>query len=252
MKDIDIKKGPLLDIPIGVKITKEFDKESWKPKTNLGKLVKSGQITTIEEIMDNGYKILEPEIVDILIPNLEKDLLAIGQSKGKFGGGKSSIWRQTQKKTKEGNNISFTACAIVGNKDGYVGIGFGKARETVPAREKATRQAKLNLIKIRRGCGAWECNCGTNHSIPYISEGKSGSVIIRLIAAPKGNGLIIGNECKKILRFAGIKDVYSKSFGHTATKLNLIKACFASLKNITKTKVLPETSKKLGLVEGRI
>src|SRR4030042_762182 len=75
-------------------------------------------------------------------------------SLGKMG--KRRAVRQTQKKTQEGNILSFATFAIVGNKDGYIGLGHGKSKETIPAREKAMRKAKLNIIKIRRGCGSWE------------------------------------------------------------------------------------------------
>lgn len=239
-------------IPKGVSTRRTFDIEDWKPKTSLGKQVKATKITNINQILDKGERILEPGIVDALIPELESDLIAIGQSKGKFGGGKASIWRQTQKKTKEGSKASFTTMAVIGNRNGYVGISTGKARETVPAREKATRKAKLNIIKISRGCGSWECGCREPHSIPFDVEGKSGSVIIRLKTAPKGTGLIVEKECKKILEFAGIKDIYSKSFGHTTTKTNLVKACFDALKKLTKTKVPEQYLKKSGFIEGEI
>ncbi len=213
------------------------DLEAWQPITELGKKVKTGEITNIDEILENGYKILEAEIVDALLPNLSSDLVAIGQSKGKFGGGKRSIWRQTQKKTAEGNKPKFATVVVIGNKEGYVGIGYGKAKETVPARRKAIRNAKLNLIKIHRGCGSWECACNNEqHSIPFKVEGKCGSVRISLIPAPKGTSTVIENETKKILNLAGIKDVYSKTFGQTRTKLNLIYACFDALKKLTKTR----------------
>ena len=114
-----------------------------------------------------------------MLKDLQTNFLEIGQSKGKFGGGKRTIWRTTQKKTKEGNKSSFTAMAIVGNKDGFIGIGTGKAKETMPAREKAVRQAKLNIIKIKRGCGSWACNCREPHSLPFAVQGKNGSSIIR-------------------------------------------------------------------------
>jgi hypothetical protein len=78
-------------------INPEFD--SWQPKTTMGKKVKSGEIKDIDQILDNGEKILESEIVDILLPNLESELLLIGQSKGKFGGGQRRVFKQTQKKT---------------------------------------------------------------------------------------------------------------------------------------------------------
>src|SRR3989338_2151028 len=80
-----------------------FDKESWKPKTSLGMKVKSGEIDNIDYVLDNRLRILEHEIVDVLMPNLVIDLLFVGQSKGKFGGGQKRIFRQTQKKTQEGN-----------------------------------------------------------------------------------------------------------------------------------------------------
>lgn len=215
---------------------REFEKESWKPKTELGRKVKKGEIKDIDEILDRGFKILEPEIIEILLPNLETELMEIGQSKGKFGGGKKSIWKQTQKKTKEGNKPKFSTYAVVGNRNGYVGIGKGKAKETVPAREKAIRQAKLNIIKVKRGCGSWECGCGEEHSIPLKIEGKCGSTEMELIPAPKGSGLIIEKECAKILRLAGIKNIFSKTEGKTNTKINLIKACFDALKKLSDVK----------------
>src|SRR3989338_5529739 len=146
----------------GISKDKGFDRDSWKPKTELGKKVKNGDISTIDYILDRGLPLLEPQIVDMLLPGLQVDLLEVGQSKGKFGGGKRSIWRQTQKKSKEGNKPHFAAMIVVGSEKGYVGIGLGKAKETVPAKEKAIRKAKLSLIKIRKVCGSWECNCGEN------------------------------------------------------------------------------------------
>jgi len=228
-----------------------IDVEGWHPKTELGKKVKSGEIKDIDQILDKQIPILEPEIVDVLIPNTESILIMVGQSKGKFGGGKRSIWRQTQKKTCEGNRPKFTSVAIVGNKDGYIGLGTGKAKETVPAREKAIKKAKLSLIKIKRGCGSWECSCAGPHSIPFKVRGKCGSVIIDIMPAPKGSSLRIEKECQKMLELAGISDVYSETKGQTTTKLNLIKACFAALKQLSQIRVLPEHIEKLGIVEGR-
>ncbi len=224
--------------------------EHWQPKTALGKKVKAGEITTIDEILDSGARILEPEIVDSLLPELQVELLEVGQSKGKFGGGKGSIWKQTQKKTSEGNTITFSAFAIVGNKNGYVGIGYGSAAETVPAREKATRNAKLNLIKVRRACGSWACDCKTPHSVPFKVYGKCGSVEMNIMPAPRGTGLSIEKKCAKMLAFAGIKDVYSKTQGTTATKINLFKACFAALSQLERIKVQPSFVQEAGIVEG--
>src|SRR3989338_8509420 len=196
--------------------------EGWKAKTKLGKLVKEGKIKDIDEVLK--HKILEPEILDYLL-KLKSDLLLIGQAKGKFGGGKRRAWRQTQKKTAEGNTPTFACMVIVGNGEGYVGLGYGKAKETLPARTKALRDAKLNMLKVERGCGSFDCICKEKHSIPFKVEGKCGSSRIILLPAPQGTGIVAGNEIKKILKLAGIKDVYSKTFGQTRTTINLAKAC---------------------------
>lgn len=213
-----------------------FNKDAWTPKTELGKKVKSGEIKNLDEILDKGLRILESEIIDCLLPNYQSDLVLVGQSKGKFGGGKRSIWRQTQKKTAEGNKPKFSAVVIIGNSDGYVGIGWGKARETLPAREKALRQAKLNVIKIKRGCGSWQCDCREPHSIPFKVIGKCGSVRVILMPAPKGTRLCVDEACHKFFELAGIKDVYSKTKGQTRTRFNLVYACFDAFKNLSQIK----------------
>src|SRR3989344_4918271 len=235
--------------PMGV-VTNNFNKENWVPKTELGFKVKSGEIKDINDIAGKGLKFLEPQIVDMLLPNLESSLLSIGQSKGKFGGGKKSIWRQTQKKTKEGNKPNFGCLAVVGNKNGYVGIGFGKSKETMPAREKALRSAKLNLISIRRGCGSWACGCGKPHSIPFKTVGKCSSAQIELLPAPIGTGLCIEEECKKILDLAGIKDVYANAT-NSKNRLNLVTACLNAFKELSKTKISSKDVERLGVLRGR-
>ncbi len=231
---------------------KTFDMSSWKPKTSIGLKVKNSEIKDIDEILDAGLKIMEPEIVDVLLPNLNIDLLMIGQSKGKFGGGQRRIFKQTQKKTQEGNKPKFATMAVVGNNNGYYGIGYGKAKETVPAREKSIRNAKLDVKKIRRGCGSWQCNCNEPHSIPFTIIGKCGSCVIKLIPAPKGTGLKVESECAKLLKMCGIKDAWSRSYGRTKTKFNLISACDNALQNLVRMKVKESDTKHIGLVEGKI
>ncbi len=213
---------------------KEEVKESrgvpgWEPKTKLGIDVKNGKITDIDEILDNNKKILEPEIVDSLL-NVKSELVLIGQAKGKFGGGKRRAWRQTQRKTKEGNVPTFSTMAVVGDENGHVGVGIGKAMETLPARDKAIRKAKLNIFKVRRTCAGFDCACAELHSVPFKVTGKCGSVRVTLIPAPQGTGLVVGSELKKVLKLAGIKDVYSKTFGKKRTTFNLVKACIDALK----------------------
>ncbi len=231
---------------------RENTMEEWQPKTRIGKKVKNKEVKDIDYILDNGINLMEPEITDTLIPDLETDLLLIGQSKGKFGGGQRRVFRQTQKKTAEGNKPKFATLAAVGNRNGYVGIGHGKSKETVPAREKAMRNAKLNIIKIVRGCGSWQCGCKEPHTIPYEVQGKCGSVVIKLIPAPKGTGLCVEPEIAKLLALAGIKDVWSKTKGKTNTKMNFIYACFEALKKLMQTKRNPESIKEIGIVEGGI
>ncbi len=224
----------------------------WEPRTALGRAVKEGRITSIDEIFRQSLPIMEDMVVDSLVPGIQEDLLLIGQAKGKFGGGQRRIFRQTQKKTKEGNKIHFTTCALVGNRDGYIGLGLGKSKETVPSRDKAKREARINLMRIRRGCGSWQCNCKMPHSIPFAVKGKCSSVEITLMPAPKGKGLCIEKECAKILAMAGIKDIWSRTRGHTKTKLNLLMALLDALKNLNEMKVRPEELEKVGLLEGKI
>ncbi|MFW5746563.1 MAG: 30S ribosomal protein S5 [Nanoarchaeota archaeon] len=225
-----------------------FDIQEWSPKTALGKAVKQGHITDIREVIESGKVILEAEIVDALIPNVHSDLLLVGQAKGKFGGGQRRVFRQTQKKTREGNKPSFSTYAVVGNGNGYVGLGYGKAKETVPAREKAIRNAKINLIQVARGSGDWESDTTVPHTIPFAVTGKCGSVEVTLMPAPLGTGLVIESECQKILKAAGIKDIRSKAKGLTGTKTNMIKACFDALRKLVLTKVREGDIERLSIV----
>lgn len=251
---IEVEKDVITDLPeeeVPAVEKPKTEMDAWKPKTEIGRKVKRGEITDIDEILDMGLKILEPEITDMLLPATESDLLMIGQSKGKFGGGARRVFMQTQKKTPEGNKPSFSCIAVIGNKDGYVGIGNGKSKDTVPAREKAMRKAKLNILKIRRGCGSWECGCKLPHTIPFAVDGRCGSCRIRLMPAPRGKGLCIEDECAKVLRLAGVKDIWSKTSGQTRVKRNLVKACIEALKNLTKIKANQKTIQETGMIEGK-
>lgn len=213
-------------------VAKVEEEEFWIPRTSLGKAVLEGKIKSIDEILESGEKILEPEIVDMLLPDLKIEYVMIGGRVGKGGGKQRIPIRITTKVTKSGRRFHYSAFAIVGNENGYVGIGKGRSNEPRRAIEKAARNAKLNIIKVLRGCGSWECKCGTEHSIPCKTVGKSGSVKVELMPAPKGVGLVASDELKKFLKLAGIKDVWSKTFGNTGMYMNLIKACFNALKNL--------------------
>ena len=207
----------------------EVDITGWEPKTKLGRDVKDGKIKDLDEILENNLKILESEIVDTLI-NVKSELINIGQAKGKFGGGKRRIWRQTQRKTKAKNIPTFSTLAVIGDEKSHVGIGSGKSMETLPAREKAVRKAKLEIFKVKRACSGFDCSCPEPHTVPFKVTGKAGSLRLTLIPAAQGTGLVVADELKKVLRLTGIKDVYSKGTGKKRTTFNLVKACIDALK----------------------
>lgn len=204
----------------------------WQSKTKLGKDVFEGRITSIDEILDSGRKIVEPEIIDKLVPELKSKLILVGGRTGKGGGIQRIPVKITATMHRSGRRFTMNAFAAVGNEDGLVGIGKASALESRSAIEKAIKKAKLSIIKVKRGCGSWECGCGEPHSIPYKTEGKSGSVRAVLMPGPKGLGLVADDETKKLLRLAGIKDVWVKTYGNTGMRINLLTAVFKALKNL--------------------
>ncbi len=196
--------------------------DEWVPKTKLGRLVKDGHINSIEEILQNNYRIREPEIVDALFPELRQEVVDV-----------SMVQRQSD----SGQQKSFRLTVVVGNGEGVLGIGVGKAPEFVPAVRAAEARAKLNITMFRRGCGSWECRCHDPHSIPFEVDGASGSVRVTLRPAPKGTGLVTADVGKIVLRIAGLNDVWSITKGRSRTSSNFAKAFVDAL---TKTyKMLP-------------
>jgi small subunit ribosomal protein S5 len=196
--------------------------KTWTPKTTLGKRVLAGEITNMEQIYEKNLAILEPEIIDKLVPNLQEVVLNI---------------RTVQRTTDSGRKGSFSIAVVVGNKDGFVGVGTGKGLEVRPTIERAMRNAKKNIIHIRRGCGSWDCRCDNPHSIPFAVRGRYSSVKIELKPAPKGTGIIAGKSAKKVLELAGVKDVWSRAVGKTSTTLNFAMATLEALHQTRKTKL---------------
>jgi len=133
---------------------------------------------------------------------------------------------------RSGRRFKMNAFVAVGDGNGLIGISKASSLESRGAIEKAIGKAKMNVIRIKRGCGSWECGCDGDHSIPYKTEGKSGSVRVVIMPAPKGLGLAADDETKKILRLAGIKDAWVNTYGNTGMRLNLIQAGFNALKNL--------------------
>jgi len=191
----------------------------WIPRTDLGKQVAEGKMS-LDDIFALGKKIKEPQIVDKLIPNMHSEIIFIGGSPGKGGGIKRTPTRRTTRMHRSGRRYRISAMVAIGNGNGYFGIGKAVAMENRVAIEKATINAKLNIMPVKRGCGSWECSCGGNHTIPVQVEGKSGSVRVQLIPAPKGVGLCVNNEAKKVMRLAGVNDIWSKCFGESKTRNN--------------------------------
>ena len=96
--------------------------------------------------------------------------------------------------------------------------------------EKALINAKLNIIPVRRGCGSWECSCSDPHSVPFVTMGKSGSVRVIIKPAPRGTGIVAGDVAKVVLKYAGISDAWTQTFGETRTTINFAKAVYEALR----------------------
>lgn len=203
---------------------KKFEEKEieWIPQTRLGKLVKEGQVTTMSEALESGLPIRESQIVDALIPEIKDEVLDINM---------------VQRMTDSGRRVKFRATVIVGNGDGFIGIGEGKDVQVGIAIRKAIDTAKMNIIGIKRGCGSWECGCGLGHTVPFEVAGKAGSVVVELKPAPRGLGIASGGTAKKVLEIAGIKDVWTRAKGETRTTINFAKATYDALMKTTTVKV---------------
>ncbi len=211
--------------------------EEWEPRTRLGHMVKNGEITDISQVFTSGLPLMEPEIVDVLLPDLTEEVIDINL---------------VQKMHRSGRRVRFRATVAIGNGNGYLGVGKAIAKEVGPAIRKAIRKAKLNLIEIIRGCGSWECGCSTPHTVPFKVTGRTGSVRVTFIPAPKGIGLAAGDVSKTLLRLAGINDVWSKSFGQTQSTINNAFASFEALKQTTQMKISPEQGETVQLAKGKV
>ena len=212
-------------------------KPEWIPKTEIGRLVKSGQITSVEDIYGMGKKILECEIVDFLYPNMEEQTLEVSS---------------TQRMTDNGRKMQFRAIVLVGDRNGHFGIGAGKSEEVKPAIESAIKSAKRNLITVPLGCGSWESGPGFKNSIPITVSGKAGSVRVVLKPAPRGVGLAANDVVKKVLQLAGVKDIWSFSRGHTRSIYNTAMATADALEQLSTMRLkgnwdanLPQKSNKV-------
>ncbi len=209
--------------------------EAWVPKTELGKKVFDGSITSMKEIMEQGSSILETNIVDHLLPNIDSEILDINR---------------VQRRDRSGRKLRYRVVIVVGNRDGYVGLGQGKANEVYGSIQKAVKDGKKNLIYVKRGCGSWECGCGKPHTVPFMVRGKSGSVSVELVPAPRGIDLAAGGVARTILELAGIEDVWSRVQGKSQTTLNYAIATFEALRNTNSVQAKERDLEVLGVSLG--
>ena len=208
---------------------KEKALSDWVPKTELGKQVKSGKMTSIDEIFEKGLKVMEPEIMDSLL-KLEDIVIDVAK---------------TTRVVRAGRKFSYRAAILTGNKDGYIGIGTAKDVDRFPAINKAKRKARLNLKKINRGSGSWEEQpTEDKHSLPFKVVGKCASVEVTLMPAPKGTGIAVGQNIRDVMILAGIQNVWGKAKGRTSIKLNFVQAAIDALQKTVEMKSTKDIERK--------
>ncbi len=198
--------------------------ESWEPRTEIGRQVKAGQITAIEEIYKLGKPVLEHQIVGLLLPDLKEETLEI---------------KSTQRVTDCGRKAQFRTVVLLGDGKGHFGIGAGKSEEVKPSIESALNDAKRNIVCVPFGSGSWEDKGDYNNSIPIRSTGKCGSVKVELQPAPRGLGQVGNKIIRAILQAAGVKDVWSRATGKTSNIFNTAVAVQNSIENLNRVHGAP-------------
>jgi small subunit ribosomal protein S5 len=120
-----------------------------------------------------------------------------------------------------GRRFSFTALVVVGDGDGMVGVGYGKAKEVPAAIAKGVEEAKKSFFRVPR----------VNKTIPHPVQGEAAAGVVLLRPASAGTGVIAGGPVRAVLECAGIHDVLSKSLGSSNT-INIVHATVAALKQL--------------------
>ncbi len=133
------------------------------------------------------------------------------------------------KVVKGGRRFSFAALVVVGDRNGGVNIGYGKANEVPSAVEKGRKQASRVLVPIKLH----------GSTIPHEVTGRFGASRVRLLPARQGTGVIAGKSVRAVLELAGVGDCLTKVYGSTSPK-NLVKATFAALVSLRDRKTIEE------------
>ena len=136
---------------------------------------------------------------------------------------------RSAKVVKGGKNFAFEALVAAGDKQGSIGIGYGKAKEVPAAVEKATKDARRRMVKVMLKGG----------TIPHEVTGKFGASTIRLVPARPGTGIKAGRYVRPVLELVGIKDILTKAYGST-NKKNLSKAALAALQSLRSKELIVE------------
>lgn len=190
------------------------DTKAWEPVTKLGRLVQARKITNLNDVFKFSIPIKEFEIVEHLVPDLKDEVMQV---------------KPVQKQTQAGQRTRFKAYVIVGDGKQYIGLGWKCHKEVQGAIKGALMMAKMSLIPVRKGY--WGNKIGNTHTVPCKVTGKSGSVKVRCIPAPRGTGLVAPPVSKKLFQYAGIQDIYTKTEGKTRTKGNFLKATYDCIQN---------------------
>lgn len=196
--------------------------KEWVPVSKLGRLVREGKISSLEEIYIHSLTIKEYQIVDFFYEGK-------GTGEDARGGLKDDVMKimPVQKQTRAGQRTRFKAFVAVGDGDGHIGLGVKCAKEVATAIRGAIISAKLSLIPVRRGY--WGNKIGSPHTVPMKVSGKCGSVRVRLVPAPRGSQVVGAPTTKKIMHFAGLADCFTCTTGRSRTKGNFMKALFNAL-----------------------